>query len=678
MERQTLIAKRVLEWPWDEGANRTRDLFEMARAYRTILPGMVRKAVALAAFSFLRQTEPFNAHLHLEHFEVADLKYVLHGDFLDEAQNDELKPKQVTPYLAAVSGDVNLKPLIEFVSVVTHEQHLAQIDGLKAGKGQALNLVASLCKALQLSDRPQLAIRPSLDAIKHPAASSRARHILGPRLLGILPPAQVDSLYDQLFEWIVAKHASEDFDIKVSVFKTVTEMLRLPYLSRDATFSRLTQLGELSGHIDIQHGICKWVLQDLTKSTEPISDATWSLVDSFVTMANGIVEGVSFTEEKWHAFEDGTAELPEVESNQRIKASLLGMKPEDAPDLSYTYAKRVIAPLALNTTINKRRYISTFLKASGIELDTPLQVTQGVSVEDVQDWIPGLPLSLLDIFESQATAHVLDSQFARWKSDLSRHNERWNDTPGGKQLSHIEQGMASTTAFTTLVSALFNEGLQPSDEHLISVKSMQDLLVSVGTKLLQNPRSIAGHHPLEHIRTLLTTLGPNVAQRAEWSIRARPVIERIAAAYESLVLESGPAIKPHRLEIAILLLPFPSHPPFSEKADSCAVFAHALADLITSLVDEDPDVYHVHLPLLMKLAEQNYFLAQDIFPVARALTSLTEGGLRVRVIRHQWAHRLVTAWSGSLTELEKTELIEMWKQDESPLISALGYAHLLS
>ncbi|KDQ16032.1 hypothetical protein BOTBODRAFT_173314 [Botryobasidium botryosum FD-172 SS1] len=144
-----------------------------------------------------------------------------------------------------------------------------------------------------------------------------------------------------------------------------------------------------------------------------------------------------------------------------------------------------------------------------------------------------------------------------------------------------------------------------------------------------------------------------LVSRAECrTTRARPVIERVAAAYESLVLGSGPAIKPHRLEVALLLLPF------CKKADSCAVFARALADLMIFLVNEDPDIYHVHLPLLMNLAEQkSSFLAQDIIPAERAPTSLAE--VCARVIRHQWAYKLLTVWPGTLANVEKMELIEM-------------------
>ncbi|KDQ21742.1 hypothetical protein BOTBODRAFT_168958 [Botryobasidium botryosum FD-172 SS1] len=686
VEGQTLLAKRA-EPALDRRAHRTQDLFAMARKCRTALPGRVRKAIALVALNCLKQLEPFNAHLSPERFTVADLTHALHSDFLDEAKTDNLKLRHITSYVADVSSDVDPAPLLEFASIVTQEQHIAQVlsSSEAADMGQALDLVVHICKALQLSDNPQLAIQPSLDAIKDPEVSSRARHMLGSRILRILRPAQVELLYEQLFDWIAAKRASKDFDIKVSVLKMVTEMLRLPYLSRSATFSRFTQLGELTRHIDVQHGICKWILEDLVKSSGSISDAAWSLVDSFVTMANGIAESTSFTEEKWHEFESGATELPEVDSDQRIRTLLLRQSPEDlVPDLRREYAERVIARLALNATTNKRRYVSAFLRASGIKLETLPRVAQGVSVMDVENWIPWLPLSLLEVFESEATVHLLDTQFTQWKLDLSRHNLLWNDAPAGKEFSRINQSLKETTIARQLVSALLKSELgSRSDKHTISIESLQDLLASVGIKLLQNPRSILSHHPLMHIRAYLTALEPPFGWSTEaqlWPTRVRPVFERIAAAYDSLVLESGPAIKPHRLEFATRLLPFPNQPPFSGKTDSHGIFARALADLIASLIDED--IYHVHLPPLMALAGQKkYFMVQDIIPTARALTSISDGNLRARVIRHEWASKLIAEWSQSLTgdsSIKKMELVETWRQDESPLVSALSYDHLSS
>ncbi|KDQ10348.1 hypothetical protein BOTBODRAFT_58089 [Botryobasidium botryosum FD-172 SS1] len=665
--------------------NRTHDLFATARQCRTILPGTVRKAVVLAALHCLRQIEPFNTYLNLEGFANAEMKQALRRGFLDEVKDDNLKLRHVTRYMNDVSGDIDSKPLAEFASVVTQEQYLAKVFASldAADVGQALDLVVSICKALQLSDSPQLAIRPSLDAIKDPEVSSRARHVLGPRILRVLRPAQVESLYEQLFGWIAAKRASEGFDIKISVLKMVTEMLRLPYLGRRATVSRCIELRGLSRHIDVQHGICKWVLQDLVKARGPASDTAWGLIDSFVAMANGITEGTSFTEERWREFESGAAALPEIDSDQRIRTFLLGQDPEDfIPDLRKEYADRVIGRLALNATANKRRYIAAFLRASGIELESIPRVAPGVSIEEIQDWIPWLPSSLLDMFESEATVHLLDTQFTKWKLDLSQHNSLWNDTPAGKQFSRINQNMASTTIAQVLVSALLDPNLRPrSDEHTISVEGLQDLLVSIGTNLLQNPRSVMGHHPLKHIRAMLTAIGPRISSGELWKDRVRPVVERIATAYESLVLESGPAIKPHRFEPAIPLLPFPWQAAPAEHTESCTGFARALAELIQSVVDED--VYHAHLPPLMALtAQKSYFKALDIIPIARALTVPISGGsLRARVIRHEWAHKFLEKWYYDLRgdeALKRIELVEVWRQDESPLISALGYQRLPS
>jgi len=81
-------------------------------------------------------------------------------------------------------------------------------------------------------------------------------------------------------------------------------------------------------------------------------------------------------------------------------------------------------------------------------------------------------------------------------------------------------------------------------------------------------------------------------------------------------------------------------------------------------------------------AQRSYFKVSDIIPIARALTvSISGGSLRARVIRHEWAHKFLEKWYydlGGDEALKRIELAEVWRQDESPLISALGYQCLPS